>query len=383
MVACIEDCRRQKIPVLPPDINLSQVDFAIEQYHSPRGQTGAVRFGLVAIKGLGEGVVEAIIREREENGPFTHLFEFCERLKPAGINRLGVEALIRSGAMAPIDKNRQKLLQFAEAALAYAESATRNRLAGQDSLFGEGEAPEVSHYPVLPETDMPSRGDLLAMEKEVLGIYVSDHPLRGHERIVEQASSHSCSAIAELDEGIQVRVAGVIAAMRTIVTKSKGEKMASLVIEDFTGQASVICFPATYAKLGSSLIKDQVVQLTGTIMHRERPGNGGEKTIEIRLEEVRPLEPALELAVDSSAGSVEVRIRAATEQQVKAFRELLERHPGQYSVVWQVLPAEDYLPLQLSAYVDASNGFVDEVKALLKHAEVRVRHHEAAMLVSA
>ncbi len=385
VVACIEDCRRQKIPILPPDVNASQADFAIEEYHSPKGITGAIRFGLVAIKGLGEGVVEAIIREREENGPYSHLYEFCERTKEFGVNRSAVEALIRSGAMSAIDKNRNKLLAVAEAALAFAESATRNRLAGQVSLFGEGEGPEVTHYPVLPEVDISSRGETLAMEKEVLGIYVSDHPLRGHERIVQTSSTHSCVSIAELDEGVHVKIAGVVAALRTIITKAKGEKMATLVIEDFTGQASVICFPATYAKFGSSLVKDQVVQVSGTVMHRERPGNGGEKTVEIRLEDVRPLEAALDLKFDAEvdvAGTVEIRVRTATAQQMQALKQIIDTHPGTYAVALQVLPLEDYVPIPIG-HVDPSNGFAKEVQDLLNRADVRIEHRDHAMLVPA
>ncbi len=386
VVACIEDCRRQKIPILPPDVNSSQADFAIEDYHSGKGVKGAIRFGLVAIKGMGEGIVDAIIKEREENGPYIHLYEFCERTKQFGINRLAVDALIRSGAMSGIDRNRNKLLAVAEAALAFAENATRNRLAGQDSLFLDGEGPEVVHYPVLPEVEPPSRGETLAMEKEVLGIYVSDHPLRGHERVVQASATHSCASIAELEEGVHVKIAGVIAALRTIVTKAKGEKMATLVVEDFTGQASVICFPATYAKLGSSLVKDQVVQVSGTVMHRERPGNGGERSIEIRLEEVRPLEASLDLKFESdveSVGTVEIRVRSATAEQMLALKNLLARHPGSYSVVLQVLPIEDYLPIPIATGVDPSNGFAKEVQSIMSRAEVMVEHRDAAMLMPA
>ncbi|HEY0866433.1 MAG TPA: DNA polymerase III subunit alpha, partial [Fimbriimonas sp.] len=168
----IEECRRMKIPVLPPDVNLSHGDFSIEV--DPGAPTNgdrrvgarSIRFGLVAIKGVGEGLVEGIIKEREENGPFTHLFEFAERCKPLGINRLAIEALVRSGALDSIDRNRNKLLAHVEPAVAFAEMQNRSRLAGQDSLFGGGEeASNEVAYPVLPDLEPPSRAEKLAMEK--------------------------------------------------------------------------------------------------------------------------------------------------------------------------------------------------------------------------
>src|SRR6185369_1243360 len=123
-------------------------------------------------------------------------------------------------------------------------------------------------------------------------IYVSDHPLRGLERLLKTSASHSCISIEETPEGTFVKLAGVIANLRTIVTKNTGEKMASLVLEDFTGQATGIVFSKTYQKLKDILGKDTVVQLTGYVMHRER---GSERSIEIRVEDVKLLEPGLDL----------------------------------------------------------------------------------------
>src|SRR5262249_33126742 len=128
VIAFIEECRRLKIPVLPPDLNQSDLDFTIENR--------AIRFGLAAIKGVGDGLVEAILADRAENGPYIHLYEFCERLKPAGINRTAVESLVRSGALDGIDQNRNRLLDVVDGALAFADSALRSKMAGQDSLFG-------------------------------------------------------------------------------------------------------------------------------------------------------------------------------------------------------------------------------------------------------
>lgn len=388
VVACIEDCRRQKIAVLPPDINRSYKDFEIEEWKSPKGHPqGAIRFGLAAIKGVGEGLVEAIIAEREANGPFTHLYEFCERVKPAGINRLALEALIRSGALSEIDSNRNRLLQVAEAALQFADTANKNRIAGQDSLFGESEASNVPSYPaIVLDLEPPNRSESLAMEKEVMGIYISDHPLRGHEKLVQQSSTHACAAVPELEEGVLVKMAGVIANLRTIVTKSTGKKMATLVLEDFTGQCSITAFPATYEKLGPQLIKDQIVQITGRIMHRDRPGVGGEKTVEIRLEDLRPLEATLDLAYAADPGSpgmVEIRLRRATETQMRHLRELIDDHPGSYELMIQILPTDQHAPIYALQRVDASSTFMKHVQELISGSEVRLNHSAELMSASA
>jgi DNA polymerase III subunit alpha len=375
VISFIEECRRQRIPVLPPDINLSQVDFSIEGATVAGKQVpgGAIRFGLAAIKGVGEGLVEAIIGEREENGPFTHLYEFCERSKPFGINRSAAEALVKSGALDGIDRNRNTHLERVEAALMFADSAHRSKLAGQESLFeGDDSNQEVHSYPALPEAEAPTRAETLAMEKEVMGIYVSDHPLRGHEGVLRENSSHTCAQVEEIDEGTQVKLAGVIAGLRTIVTKAKGEKMASLVLEDFSGQAGVIAFPATYAKLKDSLVKDQVVQLIGYVMHRDRPGNGGDKTIEVRLEDVKPLEPTLELQFvpdDRVSGTIRIALQRATESQLRALKGIIDRNPGSYQVRLEIGGFAPVVPGQL---MDASDEVLEEVRSCLGRCEVHV-----------
>jgi DNA polymerase-3 subunit alpha len=207
------------------------------------------------------------------------------------------------------------------------------------------------------------------MEKEVMGIYVSDHPLRGHERVVRESSSHSCGAIEELEDGTSVRVAGVIAGLRTAIAKSSGKRMAMLVLEDFSGQCRAICFPQTYEKLGARLVKDLVVQLTGTVMHQERPGAGGGKSVEIRVEDVRPLEAILDLqAIDPEAlGSVEIRVQRATESQIRRLQEVIARHPGSYELVIRILPDRPVYTMQM---VNPTPDFKHDVQELLIGAEV-------------
>ena len=376
VTAFIEECRRRKIKVLPPDVNKSLMDFNIEAEDPGRrtGQESRIRFGLAAIKGVGEACVEEIIRERQSGGPFTHLFEFMDRAKPCGVNRTALEALVKAGAFDGIEPNRRKLLDMLDAAVAFADNANRSRAAGQDSLFG-GESADQSmpSYPVLPEAEPLSRTEALTYEKEVMGIYVSDHPLRGMERLINQASSHTCASVAEQEEGVSVRLAGVISGLRTIITKNTGQKMASLSLEDFSGQATVIVFASTYSKLQDYLVRDSVVKVRGVVMHRERPGNGGEKSIEVRLEEIEPLEPVLDLRTGSaSPGIVNIKIHRATANQLKEVKNVLGKYPGEYDVLIQVMPEETHLPIFAPMSVCPSPELMEQLGKVLAHAEIEI-----------
>ncbi|HWA83090.1 MAG TPA: DNA polymerase III subunit alpha [Fimbriimonadaceae bacterium] len=395
VTAFIEECRKLRIPVLQPDVNESLLDFNIERSvgepvlngkakKAAEAAAGKIRFGLAAIKGVGEGIVEAIIKERSENGPFTHLYEFCERMKPHGLNKTAVEALVKAGAMDCIDTNRRKLVDKVEAAMQFAETANRDRLAGQDSLFGGGaeEGPQYQHYPALPEVDSYSRSEILAMEKEVMGIYVSDHPLRGLERVLKLNATHSAGQIEETPEGTFVKLAGVIAAMRTIVTKNTGEKMASLILEDFTGQATGIVFSKTYAKLKDLLGKDTVVQLTGYVMHRER---GSEKSIEVRVEDVKPLEPGLDLGPFADGPPpklVRIAFWRATKAQLESLQAVLDRHPGDYEVQIQIRPEDSHAPIYPGKHVKQCDAFIDEVKEVFRNVEIEFSDRDASPFLS-
>lgn len=391
VTAFIEDCRKLKIPVLQPDINASYGDFNIESTPIPAApvkkssraketeplSASSIRFGLSAIKGVGEGVVEGIIKERNETGPFRHLYEFCDRTKPFGLNRTAVEALVKAGALDSIDPNRKKLLENVDGALQYADQQNKARLAGQDSLFGGDGGPTETSYPVLPECDMLGRSENLSMEKEVMGIYVSDHPLRGHERTIQNSATHTTESAVEQDDNTFVKLAGVIAKMRVIITKSEGKKMASLTLEDFSGQIGAIVFPTTYEKLKDILVKDTVVQVTGYTMHKEMRG---EKTVEIRLEDVKPLDTSGTVSGSGtdarSAGLVNVKIWRATEKQMLALRDLIEANPGDFEICLDIMNGQGSIPMYLTRHVSATDEFLDQIEKGLTRCEVEITYRE-------
>lgn len=380
VVSCIEECRRMKIAVVPPDVNKSGLDFTIEASQASKGKNGkdshgsVIRFGLAAIKGVGEGIARGLIAERAEHGPFIHLFEFADRMKPHGINRSVVEALVKAGALDSIDGNRKKHLDMVDAAVAFADNANRNRLAGQDSLFEGGGDTSAPSYPALPEPEALGRAELLALEKEVLGIYVSDHPLRGYERSVQRAATHTCASIAELEEGTQVKLAGVIAGMRTAISKQSGKRWATLMLEDFTGQVPVTAFPATFERLNEHLVKDTVVEMSGVVSHRERMGGGGDKTIEVRLEDIKPMDQlSLEgMASSTSAGTLVIKVHRATRPQLRELYDVLRGFPGDFEVLIQIAPKDTHLPIYVPIAVAPTPNLREAVKKTLSHADTEI-----------
>ena len=374
----IEECRRLKIPVLPPDVNLSEVDFCIEHPASLRNGASkpSIRFGLAAIKGVGEGLVHAAIAERAAHGPFGHLYDLAYRLKPVGINRTALDALVRAGALDSIDRNRRRMAEQVDTAVEKARSWNP----AQEELFPE-ENPASTNFVGVDLPDVPpySRSELLAMEKELMGIYVSDHPLRGMERQIQQSSTHTCGSIEELEEGTVVRVAGVIAALRTIITRQSGKKMAVLTLEDFSGQAMVTAFPATYDRFRHVLVKDTVVRLKAYVMHREQRGNSGEKTVELRLDELETLEPTLDLRSGGAgaSASIHIQIHKATLAQLRQTKALVGRHPGAFEVHLQIMSRESFHPMVLVETVDPTEAFLNALVEVLPNSEVEVDGLEA------
>jgi DNA polymerase-3 subunit alpha len=361
VTAFIEECRRLKIPVLPPDVNASEGDFSVVNVNSERAKktVPAIRFGMVAIKGIGEGLVQGIIRERT-NGAYKHLYEFADRTKAYGMNRTALEALVRAGALDSIDKNRRKLVEHVEGALQYADLQNRSRLAGQDSLFGEAASGQAEQLPKLPEFEVFSRTELLAMEKDVMGIYVSDHPLRGMERSIRENSSMACAEVADQTSELPVQLAGVVTRFRQVATKD-GRKFATFSLEDFSGQASCIMYAGAYERLKDVVVKDATVVIHGTISIREMRG---EKLVEVRVDRAQSLEPMENLPEpdDSVAGTVTIQLKKADRRQILRLKELILSLPGSYACLIEVLCAGKPLPIQLVNTVDPTEDFVSAVQ---------------------
>ncbi|NLN92908.1 MAG: DNA polymerase III subunit alpha [Candidatus Hydrogenedens sp.] len=247
----VAECHRMGISVLPPDVNASEVSFSVE------GK--AIRFGLGAIKNLGEAPCNAIVQERNENGPFRDIFDFCDRLIDKSVNGRAIDSLNKAGAFSSTDWNRRQVSEVMEEALQIAQSQLRERESGQTSLFDL--APDDSSfkvYPDKPESNEWPAEELLAFEKEMLGLYVSSHPLRSQEDLVKRFTTLDLNDLEDKREGEEILLTGIITEVKKIYSK-KGDAMAFLTLESLQGPCEMIVFSRVYEEKKDLLLEDNIV----------------------------------------------------------------------------------------------------------------------------
>ncbi len=281
LLAVIEDARKHDIEVLPPDVNESRQDFTVVG----REKNSPVRFGLLAIKGIGEGPVNAILDARAEGGKFISLHDFCERVPLRGCNKSCIETLIRCGAFDEIHPNRCALLDGLDGAIAAGARAQTDALTGQQSMFGESEPTESGRPKTmgeLPDCEDVPREQRLAWEKEYIGLYVSDHPLN---TLREYLESHTVpiSLLTEPGGGLQDNSIGTLGGLVTAIQRrldKNGRPWAIITLEDLTGSTEILCFAKVWGKVSEMVQEDGKVLITGRLTVDSRGGgrpNGGEE----------------------------------------------------------------------------------------------------------
>jgi DNA polymerase-3 subunit alpha len=243
------------IEVLPPDVNESGRDFTLVP--------GGIRFGLAAVKNVGAQAVEAIIESRAKGGPFRDVTDFCRRLDFRVVNRRVLESLIKAGALSSLGASRAQLMSVLDSLLQLGQRAQREKDTAQVSLFDgweEETAPAALSLPPIPEW---TRRDILAAEKEALGLYISGHPLEEYRRLLRAVTTASTGEIREMMEGREVLVGGLVTALRRISTR-RGEPMAFMTLEDLTGSIEVVLFPRVYLECRRLLYEGAGVCCGGT-----------------------------------------------------------------------------------------------------------------------
>ncbi len=278
----IQTCRKRGIRVLPPDVNKSQEKFSVEE--------GAIRFGFAGVKNLGHGAIQAIVSEREAGGPYRDIFDLCERVACAAVNKKCVESLIRAGAMDGLPGSRSQKLCVFERAMDAAGRRQKTAVQGQLSLFDAVEDVEIAPPP-LPDVPDFSRQEQLRMEREVTGVYITGHPLDEYEAVLSklEVDSQALQSLSEeADGGMSwdqkpVTMGGIVAERKVKATKS-GTMMAFVQLEDMYGLTEVLVFPKVYDRVGHLLTQDAPVLLTGRLSVRE------EESPKLLLDSVRPLD---------------------------------------------------------------------------------------------
>ena len=346
LIKYIASCTHSNIPVLPPDINSSNLEF------TPLDE--GIRFGLAGVRGVGGAVAEAIITERNANGPYTSLHDFVNRLDTKCYNRKTLEALIKAGAFDSTGYTRKQLMYFIEETplLESASKRQRDRDAGQVSMFDMFADVEDSGF----EEDIPpadgvewDKRTLLAYEKEILKIYVSDHPLRPFEGALRRITKFHLGDLAEHKGDIPSAIfAGLITSVGVKLTK-KGKKMANFVLEDTTGHVEGVCFK--YDDFQDALQEDAIVKIKGKFEHSERGDQVMAFEVErLELDEANAGPSHLEIKLNSSD------FNAATSAQLQ---QILRSHPGRDAVVLKVQQADGRkFRAELPFTVDVTNNLL-------------------------
>lgn len=319
LVEHIEDCQRMKIEVVPPDVNRSHPEFAVEE--------GKILYGLTAVKGCGRPAAEAILEERRRGGPFRNLFDFCERLDPHVVNRTSIESLVKAGALDCFHARRSQLFQTIDRAMQSGAAAAADRRSGQKGLFGDDDEEEATavvaaQLPDVPEWD---ERDKLAKEKEVLGFYLSSHPLAEHAGTLATYCSHTTVEAAALPHQTEVMLGGMLAAIKIAHTKNPKpgapSKYAMWDLEDMEGIMRCILWPEPYVEYGHLVQADAVLVALGRI--DKRPGSEEANFI------VNELIPLGELQARYTRG-VAIRISEAEHglHGLEQLYEILRGYPG-------------------------------------------------------
>lgn len=266
LVEHMEDCTRMGIPIVPPDVNRSDVDFLVAG--------GQIHFALSAIKGCGGSAAEAIVAARQSQGPFRDLFDFCERVDPSACNRAAIETLIKAGAFDAFGAHRAALTAVLDRALQSGAAALSDRRSGQKSLFADlDEDPAQTRSVSLPDVPEWPEHEKLIQEKEVLGFYLSSHPLQEHASRLETFCTHTTADLADVPDRTEVLLGGMISAIklahvRKVRPGSTNTKYANFDLEDMHGAIRCILWPEDFARCGDLVQPEAILAVRGTVDRR-------------------------------------------------------------------------------------------------------------------
>ncbi len=356
MVGYFGECRELGIRVLPPDLNESQKNFSVVDE--------GIRFGLAAIKNVGEGAVESIIATRNEGGRFQSFFEFCRRIDLHKVNKRVLEGLIKVGTFDSTGARRSQLMSVLDLALEDSAAAQREREQGQMSIFGDAAGVESNAttltlaHPPLPNVPEWDPGQMLKNERELTGFYITAHPLARYAAAVNKFSTTSTEGLAEVNDGKEIKLCGIITTVKSMMTK-KGDRMAYFQLEDLHGIVEVIAFPDLFRSADSLIVPESVIQVTGIVDRQDK----GTKIKGTKIESLPTLQAR-------GVAKVNLRVEDAGEDmnRLRRLRQVLDRHPGA-----AVLSMTIAMPPDLEAEtgtlpnlaVTPSEQFVAEVEEVL------------------
>jgi len=309
--------------VIPPDVNLSQMDFA-PSHEDDR----SIAFGLSAVRNVGQGLVELLINEREEHGPFTSFYDFVERVPESVLNKRTIESLIKAGGFDRLGHPRKGLLAVFEQIIDTTVVRRRERDQGVMSLFGDwgdgaGDSGGTGFDERIPIPDIEfDKTQRLRFEKEMLGLYISDHPLMGVDVALRRRVDCGITEVAEREDGSMVTLGGVVTGLTRKFTK-KGDQMAVFVLEDLQDSIEVMVFPRVMMEQGHKLADDVVVTIKGRLDRRE-------DTPKLMASDITVVE-----GLDENAQPLRLKLspHSLNEFRIAQLKKLLREHPGDSRVL--------------------------------------------------
>jgi DNA polymerase-3 subunit alpha len=355
IVKLIDDCRKMGIEVLPPDVNESGLDFKVVD--------GRIRFGLCAIKNVGESAIDTVIKARAEKGSFENLFDFCSDVDLRLVNKKCLESLVQAGAFDSMGSHRAQYMENLERAAAFGQACQARELDGQSSLFDTGGGGRAQvQFPALTAAPPWPESEKLAREKSVLGFFVSGHPLLRYEQEIKEFATVRLGDISGFRNNSTVRACGIVTSVKKKIDK-RNNTMAFIGLEDFTGKGECIVFSDPYAKYQPMLQPDAMVMVIGK-------GEANGDMLKIIVNEVHPMDKVREKFTKGIILSID--LDDIKENTIVRLRQVMEEHRGNCPCYFSVKNAHSTTMFQTRRFsVDASGMFVEEVRQMLGPHSIR------------
>lgn len=366
VVKYISECKTSGVKVLPPDINRSEEGFILDG--------NAIRFGLAAVKNVGSGAIESIIKEREAR-PFSDFEDFCSRVDLRKVNKRVIESLIKCGAFDSMGHRRSQLMLALDQALELGQSAKKAQQCGQKGLFDSISAVDDTTVRTgflrLPDVPEWSESEILSMEKEALGFHISGHPLDHYRDDLQRMGINSTEDLIDFSDESRVTVAGIIKNKKEITTK-KGDRMAFFVLEDLYGSIEVVCFPELYAQVRELLSGDQPLCVKG-LCRRDDEETQSSKIIADSIE-------SLDLVCKKKTSGLIIELNGEKTGPwvLRDLKDLIIRHPGEYSVKLAItLPQKGKVLLQLpeNFHVSLDNELPAAINDLIGYNGIQMEYN--------
>jgi DNA polymerase-3 subunit alpha len=312
VVEYVKECHEMKIDVSNPTVNESFSKFSVENDHT-------VRFGLLAVKNVGKGAIDSIVEARQAGGPFKSLEDLCERVDLRLVNKKVMESLIKCGAMDSFGLHRSQMISMLAECLDQSVKAHRDRDSGQLSFFDfqkfSVKVPDIKEWPEI---------QLLAFEKDILGFYISGHPLVRYEHLLKRFSSCSISHLVHRNDNEEISIVGLINKIKLTITRAKAEKMAILKVEDLGGMVEVLVFPNTYKQVSLNIVANSVVLIRGKLSLRE-------ETPKILASNITAIDEAYRMIT-----AINIDLSGMKENILASLKEKLSISPGSVPVYLHV-----------------------------------------------